>query len=469
MWTALEPSATTVAPGDSAVVRLRVRNTGDTVEEYRFTPVGDAAGWAHVEPATVRLYPGAEGVAEITFAPPRTSDAVAGQSPFGVRVEPREHPGEADVVEGRLTITPFTEMRAELVPRTVKGRRRARGRVAVDNLGNQPLTASFSTRDNGDTVAVEANPTAVQVDAGRAGFAEVQLTAANVSWFGGIRQHQFTVSVLRSGEPAPQELRGTYVQPSVFPRWVLAVGSVLVAAVVAFALIWFQHDVGVKSQASEKAPSKEEPLPQGSNTPLPSAPPAPSKQPPPPSVPAPDPAADQPKPKDPPAGGKPGGGGPKKPQYDPTKLVRIQSGLGMYLMTKTSDKPEGRNVTTWREIKDNPTWDQYWYVRPLPRDEFALTSSSEPWAVADNTREGNQVQMWGAVGGEPSLTNGQMTSNQKWSIQPIDGADGFVRLVSKDDGWCLSDLSPNDKVLQVAEVRPCGALPADQQRWRIVS
>lgn len=468
MWTALEPPATTVAPGDSAVVRLRVRNTGDTVEEYRLSPVGDAAGWASVEPAVLRLYPGAEGTAEVTFAPPRTPDALAGPSPFGIRVEPREHPGEANVVEGRLTISPFAEMRAELVPRTVKGRRVAKGRVAVDNLGNQPLTASFSTRDNGDTFTVEANPNAVQVDPGRAGFAEVRLTAANVSWFGGIRQQQFTVSVLRSGEPAPQELRGTYVQPSVFPRWVLAVGSVLVAAAVAFALIWFQHDVGVKSQASEKAPSKEEPLPQGSNTPLPSAPPAPSKQPPPPSVPAPPaPAGDQPKPKDP-GGGKPGGDKPKPPQYDPNKLVRIQSGLGWYMTTATDQKPEGRYVYTAREIRNNPTWDQYWYVRPLPNNEFAFSSSSEDWAVADNTKEGNQIQMWGASGGKPSLTNGQMTSNQKWSIQPIDGADGFVRLVSKDGGWCLSDLSPNDTKLQVAEVRPCGALPADQQRWKIV-
>ncbi|MFF4181848.1 hydrogenase expression protein [Streptomyces sp. NPDC001691] len=474
MWTALEPPATTVAPGESTAVRLRVRNTGDTVEEYRLSPVGDAAGWASVEPTVLRLYPGAEGTAEVTFAPPRTPDALAGPTPFGIRVEPREHPGEADVVEGRLTISPFAEFRAELVPRTVKGRRRARGRVAVDNLGNQPLTASFSTRDNGDAVTVEANPTAVQVDPGRAGFAEVQLTAVNVSWVGGIRQHPFTISVLRSGEPAPQELRGTYVQPSVFPRWVLAVGSVLVAAIVAFAVVWFQHDMGVKSQASEKAPAKEEPLPQGSNTPLPSAPPPPSKQPPPPSQPAP-PAPDpggQPKPKDPGGGGSGGGGGnpaPKQPKYDPNKLVRIQSGLGYLLVTATDQKAEGRYVYTAPTSFNSPPWDQFWHVRPLPNNEFAFTSSSEPWAVADNTREGNQIQMWGASGGEASLSNGSMTANQKWSIQPINGADGFVRLVSRDDNWCLSDLTPNDrKNLQVAEVRPCGALPDDQQRWKIL-
>ncbi|MFG2722440.1 hydrolase [Streptomyces sp. NPDC048416] len=471
MWTALEPPATTVAPGDSAVVRLRVRNTGDTVEEYRLSPVGDPAGWASVEPAVLRLYPGAEGTADITFAPPRTPDAVAGPAPFGVRVEPREHPGNADVVEGRLTIGPYSELRAELVPRTIRGRRRARGRVAVDNLGNQPLTASFSTRDNGDAVTVEAHPTAVQVDPGRAGFAEVQVTSANISWFGGVRQHPFTVSVLRSGEPAPQELRGSFVQPSVFPAWFLAVGSILVALAVAFVVFWFQHDMGVKSQASEQAAAKEEPLPQGSKSPLPSAPPSPSTQPnPPPSAAPPSaPPAEKPKKKDPDAGKPAGGGGPKKPQYDPAKLVRIQSGLGLYLSTATDQKPEGRYVYSAREIRNNPTWDQYWYVHPLPQDEFAFTSSTEKWAVADNTREGNQVQMWGASGGDASLTTGQMTSNQKWAIRPIDGADGFVNLVSKDGDWCLSDLSPNDpKNLQVAEVRPCGALPADQQRWRIV-
>ncbi|MFF3697922.1 hypothetical protein [Streptomyces sp. NPDC002221] len=465
MWTALEPPATTVAPGDSAAVRLRVRNTGDTVEEYRLTVVGDAAGWARVEPAVLRLYPGAEGTADITFAPPRTSDAIAGPSVFGIRVDPREHPHEADVVEGRLTVGPFAEMRAELVPRSVRGRRRARGRLAVDNLGNQPLTASFSTRDNGDAANVEANPTAVQVDPGRAGFAEVELTAVNVSWFGGTRQHPFTVGVLRSGDAAPQELRGTYLQPSVFPRWVLAVGSILLALLVVFVMIWLRHDTGVKSQAAEQAPARQTPLPKSSQSALPSPPPTPSTRPaPPPSA----PASAPPKPES--GGSDGGGGGPEKPQYDPTKPVRIQSGLGMYLTTTAGQWPFGDlYVYAAPDSPDQPTWDQKWYVRPLPQDEFALTSSTEPKLVADSEREGNMVRMWKPSGGESSLTDGQMASSQKWSIQPIDGAaDGFVRLVSKDNKWCMSDLTPNDtEHLQVIEARPCGALPADQQRWRI--
>lgn len=104
MWTSLEPAAITVDPGSVARVRLRVRNTGDTVEEYRLRPAGDAAGWTQVQPDVLRLYPGAEGTAQIEFAPPRTSDAVAGPTPFGIRVEPKEHPEVRDVVEGQVTV-----------------------------------------------------------------------------------------------------------------------------------------------------------------------------------------------------------------------------------------------------------------------------------------------------------------------------------------------------------------------------
>ncbi|MET9137423.1 COG1470 family protein, partial [Streptomyces parvulus] len=122
LWTSLEPASATVDPGSSTRVRLRVRNTGDVVDEYRFEPVGDVSPWVSVEPQTLRLYPGTTGTVELTFAPPRTSDAVAGPNPYAVRITPTEHPDAVTVPEGNLTITAFTEVRAELVPPTVKGR-----------------------------------------------------------------------------------------------------------------------------------------------------------------------------------------------------------------------------------------------------------------------------------------------------------------------------------------------------------
>ena len=49
LWTSLEPASSTVDPGGSVRVRLRLRNTGDVVDEYRFEPVGDVAPWTTYE------------------------------------------------------------------------------------------------------------------------------------------------------------------------------------------------------------------------------------------------------------------------------------------------------------------------------------------------------------------------------------------------------------------------------------
>ncbi|TJZ90551.1 COG1470 family protein, partial [Actinacidiphila oryziradicis] len=130
LWTSLEPASATVDPGSTTTVRLRLRNTGDVVDEYRFTPVGDIAPYITVEPPTIRLYPGTTGTVQLTFAPPRTPDATAGPNPYAVQIVPTEHPEATTVPEGNLTITPFTEIRAELVPHTVKGRFRGRPKLA---------------------------------------------------------------------------------------------------------------------------------------------------------------------------------------------------------------------------------------------------------------------------------------------------------------------------------------------------
>lgn len=251
LWTSLEPAATTVAPGDRAQVRLRVRNTGDVVDEYRFEPVGDLALYTRVEPPTLRLYPGTTGTVELTFAPPRTPDVAAGPHPFAVRIAPTEHPDAVTVPEGNVTVLPFTEVRAELVPVTVKGRFRGRPQLAVDNLGNTPLTAAITGSDNGDQLSYELRPGSVQIEPGRAAFVRARLTPRQITWVGSSQERPFTLAVQRSGaEPLPVE--GTYVQRGVVPRWLVTVLGTLLALAVVFALLWLRYPGEVESLASER-------------------------------------------------------------------------------------------------------------------------------------------------------------------------------------------------------------------------
>ncbi|MFD7700819.1 hydrolase, partial [Streptomyces caelestis] len=251
LWTSLEPASATVDPGGSTTVRLRLRNTGDVVDEYRIEAVGPLAPWAVVEPRSLRLYPGTTGSVDLTFAPPRTPDATAGPNPYAVRITPTEHPEATTVPEGNLTVTPFTEVRAELVPPTVKGRFRGRPRLAVDNLGNTKLTASVSGCDNGDQLSYDIRPSNVQIEPGRAAFVKTTLKPRQIIWFGSAERRPYTLAVQRSGV-APLEVEGTYVQRGFLPRWLAVLSSVLTALAIAFAMLWIAYQPQVRSAATER-------------------------------------------------------------------------------------------------------------------------------------------------------------------------------------------------------------------------
>ncbi|MEU8890831.1 hydrolase [Streptomyces sp. NPDC048442] len=333
LWTSLEPTSATVDPGSSTRVRLRVRNTGDVVDEYRFEPVGALAPWTLVEPPSLRLYPGTTGTVELTFSPPRTPDATAGPNPYAVRIIPTEHPDAVTVPEGNLTILPFSEMRTELVPPTVRGRLRGRPRLAVDNLGNTKLTASISGSDNGDHLSYEIRPGSAQIEPGRAQFVDMTLRPKQIIWFGSKEQRPYTLSVQRSGV-SPESVEGTYVQRGFLPRWLATFLGVAVALAITFVMLWIAYKPSLVSAAAEK------PVPAGAIAPSPSAPPLPK-----PSVPAdPPPPAQDPKPGG--DGGKPEKEKPDAPKPPPKETAQTA------VRRIASDDPGGRHICYRVRITD---------------------------------------------------------------------------------------------------------------------
>ncbi|MFI6699431.1 ricin-type beta-trefoil lectin domain protein [Streptomyces sp. NPDC050509] len=316
LWTSLEPASTTMDAGATRTVTLRLRNTGDVVDEYHFVPVGDLAPYATVEPATLRLYPGTTGTVAITFAPPRTPDSAAGPHPYGVQVVPTEHPDATTVAEGNITITPFTELHAELVPPTVKGRFRGRPKLAVDNLGNVKLTASVSGSDNGDQLSYEILPGSVQIEPGRAAFIKATLKPRQITWAGQKQERPYTLDIRRSGaEPTPVD--GVYVQRGVLPYWLMTVLSLLLVLTITGLIMWFNYRPAVRSLAQDKT------APVAAQSIKPSEPAAPKL----PEAPAtPDtPAQPSPDADDGDGGGeKDSGGGEEKEKKDPASRTRVQ-------------------------------------------------------------------------------------------------------------------------------------------------
>ncbi|MFE2918047.1 COG1470 family protein [Kitasatospora indigofera] len=294
IWTSLEPASATVDAGGTTTVTLRVRNTGDVVEEYRVAPLGGPALWLRIEPAALTLYPGTTGTVELVFSPPRSPEAAAGPHPYALQVTPAEQRSATTVVEGVVSVAPFTELHAELVPPVSRGRFRGRFHLAVDNLGNTPVTAVLAGRDTGDQLDFDLHPSSVQIEPGRAVFSKVLVKPRRIRWSGGSETLPVTLAVQRAGAE-PLTLEGSHLSRAVLPGWAAGLLGLLAAVLLGCLALWLTASPSVASRAKPAAPLAAQPAGAGAPIAPEPVPLAPEPTAPAPTVPgAPDPLPGQP-------------------------------------------------------------------------------------------------------------------------------------------------------------------------------
>lgn len=249
----------TVSPGGTATTTLTVRNDGDIVEAYTLEVVGDCAAWSTVEPARVSLYPGTSETVTLTFAPPRSHEVRAGETPLAVRVLPAEHPESVVVPEGTVIVEPFHELRTELEPRRRRGWLGARFRTAVQNTGNTPVDVAFTGKQAGEELRLGFTPAQRRLEPGESAEVRLKVRAAKLIWFGEPVTWPFEAEAAEAEAPVeavkveaggrepvrpetaqpetvrPEPIPGEFLQLPVLPKWLL----IVLAALLALLLAWF--------------------------------------------------------------------------------------------------------------------------------------------------------------------------------------------------------------------------------------
>ncbi|TCO50567.1 hypothetical protein EV646_102641 [Kribbella antiqua] len=209
------------------------------MEAYSLTPVGDLAAYAVIEPATLSLYPDAEGTASVTITVPQEAVVQAGDVPFGVLVEPKEHPADTAVPEALVHVQPFSDLTAELTPRTSHGSRIGRHTLAIDNRGNQPVTVELTGKDPDAVVEFCFSPSTIEVAPGTASFAKVKARPLDRIWRGPSKTRQFSIAVTQVKGFTVTTVDGMMVQDPILPPWTgKAVAGVLAACALLVGL-WF--------------------------------------------------------------------------------------------------------------------------------------------------------------------------------------------------------------------------------------
>jgi hypothetical protein len=171
-------------------------------------------------------------------APPRSSDVLAGERPFGVRVLPVDHPDDVVTPEATLVVLPFADLGGELLPRMSAGGSRGRHRLALDNRGNAAVDLQLHGEPASEQVRLGLAPQLITVPPGEAVFARVRLRPVRRIWWGSPATHPFEVTATAPGGESVRT-EGSYQQQPLLPRWL---PKAVLAAVLAAALLlgfWF--------------------------------------------------------------------------------------------------------------------------------------------------------------------------------------------------------------------------------------
>lgn len=237
-----------VAPGAGARCHVLVRNSSAVVDQFVFAVRGDVADWIQVKPERANLMPQQEVSVELTFMPPRTHEVLAGDHPFALQVSSREDPAGSVVQEGTVTVDPFTELDAVMVPATSSGRRTGRHTVAIDNLGNHAHRVDVSATDPDAKLTFRLRPHTPMLEPGTATFVRIRARPKKYFWKGNDRFQPFLAHV--AAKDADRiDLEGAFNQGPLIPRrvfWLFAMlFALLLIAILVVTFLLRQRPVSI--------------------------------------------------------------------------------------------------------------------------------------------------------------------------------------------------------------------------------
>ncbi|HEX4704194.1 MAG TPA: hypothetical protein VH352_18850, partial [Pseudonocardiaceae bacterium] len=227
-----------VEPGQQVACPVTIRNTGAVVDQFAIDVVGDSSGWAAAEPPAVNLLPGDSGTVHVVFAPPRSSQVLAGPVPFGVRVVSHEDPDGSVIEEGVVNVAPFTEVTAQVIPGKVEAARRARYEVAVDNHGNHPVAVRLYPENQEDDLELRLDRPEFTLDPGMATYVKLRVRPRRPFLRGQPRRHQFRV-LTSVDERESFFADAAFVQRQMLPKWLMPVLIALIALLALLVALYF--------------------------------------------------------------------------------------------------------------------------------------------------------------------------------------------------------------------------------------
>ena len=217
-----------VNPGSGVSFVVEVRNLGSVVDRYSCEIVGLDPAWWTVTPAALELFPERDaapdgrsrpdapptvGKFNVTIRPPRSPEARAGDWPIGAKVQSEHDPAGRAVEETIVTMLPFGQLEADLVPSLFSGRLSATTILSVRNAGNRPESFDATGSDKAKLLKYEFQPPSLALGAGEDQPIKLRVRPVKAILLGQPVTRTFSVDVEGDGpDTPPASLSGTLSQ-----------------------------------------------------------------------------------------------------------------------------------------------------------------------------------------------------------------------------------------------------------------
>jgi eukaryotic-like serine/threonine-protein kinase len=226
----MENAQLTVEPGGSVGSMLTLHNRGKVLDTFHVHILGLPEGWGK-EVTPVHLNDGQQKEVAITIQVPRVPQSHAGEYPLAIKVSSQADTRQEKEVRATLTVGAYGVYKSTLHPEKIKAG--AKGRVTVENLGNDTEEFELVWQDRGAELVFSPEEKALSVAAGQKASVDFQARPRNRRWLGGAHSHLFAATVT-SARQEKQMLSGEVVSKALLPPWLLTVMGMLLVALFFF-------------------------------------------------------------------------------------------------------------------------------------------------------------------------------------------------------------------------------------------
>jgi len=192
-----------IDPGATVPCTIEIVTSGEDLERFELQVEGLDSEWTVVPVPEFSANPGETLSEKIFFKPPRTSESLAGNYPFVVKVRSLIS-GDSKAAQGILQIRPYNYISMEIMPKRVAVspfHRRAAVKATIMNMGNSDHAIQLFGSDPDDDCVFEFEEEQINVGPGQQKTVEVLVGAGTSRVLASAKLYNFVLSARSTSTP----------------------------------------------------------------------------------------------------------------------------------------------------------------------------------------------------------------------------------------------------------------------------